>query len=591
MALVVALATALVPAAAAATALAAVGSPTGWSTAQGWEWIRGRLGSGTAVSTASHLTPDETYSASWTGPVSGSFELVGLTPPSADSPSPVLVDAPDPLPDSGPAVVSGRVSLPPEPGRWIVDVVHRTEAGFTGAQLQALVAPDGTWQVDLAGAAPGAGPWGFRILDAHASFAQVGEVWPTVGDYDGLAVRALVVTDTAYLVDTVPAHGDNTFSFPSSRPGAKVFQLVDTATSAVLAESAPVTGLVRSFEVADGTPMAGRTYTYDQALALLTAVSLEHPDEARAFAAGLLELQHDGGTQDGGFVVSAASLNPGGALPEYRTGVHSVATYALLRYLSTLPSSDPTRPTLSAAASRAVGWLLHQQHPDGPLAGLVTAGYGASSSTGSFDAAVALSAVSTEHNLDAWHALTAARTVLGDTAAGAAADRLAQRVLDVLWDDEAGHFLQGWGTTGADRYEVLDVNSWGAVFLAATGHPEQARTSLDHTAGFATAHPNATGFAPVLATDPSLVWFEGSAGVALAHLHLGDDSSADATLTGLMPAALPGGAFPGATHDEENLGMTSAPAVAATAWLVLVRQAQSGRPALWDDAPSPGASA
>ena len=46
------------------------------------------------------------------------------------------------------------------------------------------------------------------------------------------------MTDTAYLVGQEPARTDGTFNFPSSQPGTKVFQLVDTISGAVLSEQA-----------------------------------------------------------------------------------------------------------------------------------------------------------------------------------------------------------------------------------------------------------------------------------------------------------------------------------------------------------------
>ncbi|MEO5746237.1 MAG: hypothetical protein ABIQ53_16850, partial [Terracoccus sp.] len=215
-------------------------------------------------------------------------------------------------------------------------------------------------------------------------FVLVGVEPPTVGHelvdgvpvYQNLRVQALVVTDTTYLIATVPARADGTFSFPWSRPGTKVFRLVDTSSDAVLAEFAPRTGLVRSFGVDASHPLSGRTFAYDQALALLAADSLGHRDTARHLADGLLRLQTRHGPQAGGFISSAAALNPAAGRPEYRTGIHAVATYALLAHLRSLPRLDPRRAELAAAAHCAVDWLLDQQANDGPLRGLVTGGHG-----------------------------------------------------------------------------------------------------------------------------------------------------------------------------------------------------------------------
>ncbi len=462
-----------------------------------WRWIHGQLGTGTAVSTASTITPDRPYPTTWTGSVAGRFELVGVPPP------PVVLDP------------------------------------STGASV-----------------------------------------------YEGLQVRQLVVTDTAYLIDQTPARADGTFSFPWSRPGAKVFQLTDETSGDVLAEEAPRTGLVRSFDVPVGDPLAGRTYTYDQSLALLAALSLGHEREARRMAAGLQRLQTAGGTQDGGFVVSAAALNPGAGLPEYRTGVAAVATYALLRYLAVVGPTDRQRPALLEAVTRAVGWLRGRQLAGGPLDGLLTGGHGADQPGVGFDPDIDLTWVSTEHNLDAWQALTLAGTVLDDPASTAAARRVDRALQRVLWVPGTGHFLQGWSDAGPDPTEALDVSSWGAIQLQATGRSAKAAAALRHTTLFASADPPVSGYGPWPPSGDPLVWVEGSAGVALAELRLGRDEAAGRTLRALAAAQLPTGAWPGATRGDPAAGMTSAPAVAATAWMVLVQQARSAGPSIWDQ-PAP----
>ena len=472
---------------------AAVGPRDSVSVSAAWGWIRGQLGTGTTVTTASTVEADRAYPPSWTDAVSGRFSLDGVPAP------PVVLD---------PA---------------------------TGTMV-----------------------------------------------YQGLVVRAIVVTDTAYPIAEVPAEADGTFSFLWSRPGTKVFQLVDEADGAVLAEDAPRTGLVRSFGLPEGAPLAGRTFTYDQALALLTALSLGHRQAADTMASGLRRLITTGGEQDGGFVTSAAALNPEAGAPEYRTGVHAIATYALLRYLEADDPADPARPATLEATRRAVQYLLDQQVSGGFTDGLVTGGHGEFRPGVGLDPTVDLPWSSTEHNVDAWHTLTLAATVLDDPACAAAARRLDAALRRVLWDPATDHFLQGWTGSAPDPTEALDVNSWGAIQLSAAHRPAYAADALRHTTVFASVDAGVAGYAPVPLQGASLVWVEGSAGVALAQLRLGRPRAAAGTLDALAGLQRPDGAFPGATRDDPATSMTSAPAVAGTAWAILVKQALAGRPSIWD---------
>lgn len=556
----------------------------------GWEWVTGQIGSGTPVTTPSTVTADEAYPDAWTGPVSGTFALAGVQTPGYVEQTPIVVDdVPDPQ-YRGP--LHGRLSAPASPGRWIVDVVRRTPGGEVSAQLQTLVDPSGSFTVDLAAATvgPDGGSWGLRLLDAHAGYAQSGATWPSPAVYEHLEVQAWVVTDAEYHVGTTTARVDGTFALPDSRPGAKIFRLVDTRSGAVLAEAAPQTGLVRSFEVPGGHPLHGRTYTYDQALALLTALSVGDDETARELGRGLLSLQLENGAHRGALVASAATLAPASAPAELRTGIHGVGTYALLRWLSELEAGDPLRAEAEAGASWAVAWLLRQQVGDGSLAGLVTGGHG-EYGAGGFDPGVALDWASTEHNLDAWHALDLASvTLTGESAAaaGEAADRLDAAVMDLLWDPAVGGFLQGRSPTGPDPTRALDVDSWGAVYLQATGRTDLAPSALARAADLATTHDGRTGYAPHLVQHP-LVWTEGTAGVALAQQRLADPAGSAATLAGLGPA-LPDGSRPGATRDDPAVSMTTAPTVAAVTWVILVEQALAGRPSIWDTSRPTGTS-
>lgn len=547
-----------------------------------WAWIQSQLSTDTVVTTTSTITPTQAYDSGWTGPVSGVFDLRDVVEPDLSPATHIVLDSALPADAADPPVVHGHVTLPPSASRWIIDVQRRSPDGVVSAQLQTLVSPDASFTLDLSQAAPGQGDWSFRVLDAHSGYAQTGEPWPHPGTYEGLEVRASVVTDTAYPVGSTPARADGTFVFASSQPGAKVFQLVEVSTGDVLAEASPQTGLVRSFEVPSGSPLHGRTFAYDQALALLAAQAVGDQPSSRALADGLIALQTVDGPRQGAFVSSAASLNPAGARAEYRTGISSVATYALLSYLTVLDPSDPDHEGVKQAAVAGVEWLKSEQVSDGERAGLLAAGYGVEdASSAAFDPQTAVSWISTEHNLDAWHTFTLAASVLGSPTAAEAAADLEDAMLRTLWDEDRGVFLQGLNDMGADPTEVLDVNSWGAVFLAAAGHEDKAARALNNVSTFQSQHAAVLGYGPRPTEASPLVWTEGTAGVALAQHRLGDASGAQATLDGVAPAALSSGSYPAATREEPLWDMSSAPGVGGSAWVVLMRRELSGQPSIW----------
>ncbi|WP_375486983.1 hypothetical protein [uncultured Jatrophihabitans sp.] len=550
------------PQSGARVASAAPTSPQG----RAWSWIESQRGSGTVVTSASTITARQSYSDDWTGAVSGTFAPRGVSSPVTDTAS-IVVDSPTQVPDDYAGTVSGHITLAPSANRWIVQVYRDTDTGRTQVPLQTLVAPDGTFTVNLGAVSnPPAGTWALGLLDATNSYAPAGTPWPGA-TYDHWQVRAYVVTDTAYLVAEQPARADGTFSFPSSRPGAKVFQLVDTSTNAVLAEQAPDFGLVRSF--AGGT----RVYTYDQALTVLTATALGA--DATSFTAGLINLQ----AGDGGFRESADVRNPAAGSAIERTGISAVATYALLRRAQTMSASDPSRAAVVRAARAGLSWLLGRRRADG----LVGAGTGDYSADGTVDPSARPAWVSTEHNLDTWQALHLAASVLQDPGYASDAATLDTAIVGTLWNGAAGRFLQGLAPNGSpDTTDPLDVSSWGALFLLAAGHPALAAQAAAHLDAFAST-ASGTGYRayypqPAFPAAPANVWVEGSAGVAVARARGGDATRSAQDLANIAALQRSDGSFPYATRADDETGMSTQSSVTATAWFVL---ASADQPAIW----------
>lgn len=418
----------------------------------------------------------------------------------------------------------------------------------------------------------------------HVAGVAIPPVTPGTGHtpavFQGWEVRSYATTDRTYLVDSQPAAADHTFAFARSAPGSKMFRLVDAATSAVLAEHAPFTGLVRSLaadpKVAVGPDAAllERSYCYDQALALQTALAMEDRATAGQMLKGLLSLQRCTGPQSGAFVFSTPQTNTAAGDPIYRTGAHAVALYAVLTYLSSASLFDPLRRWAASAADRATRWLLRQQVTSGEMAGLLTGGWGAWDTSGELDPAARIDWASTEHNLDAWHALRRAAVVLprpGCAEAAATVDAATRRL---LWMPVENRFAQGWNESGLDRTDPLDVHSWGAIFLAATGRAADAGATLAQCRGFAVTDAGVSGYLafrpqPAVPFLVRAVWLEGSFGVALAYSRLGRDADCSALLGSLLPAQRPDGSFPAATSPAPAQDLTTASSVAATTWFVL----------------------
>jgi hypothetical protein len=543
-----------------------------------WLWVRSMLQSPTRVESSTTLIPEREYPADWTGPVRGTFMVEGIPTPRV-IPAAIALDAESAAQAASPdfrGVVTGRVTLAPQPGRWIIQVYRSRNDQRSQLPVQSVAGPDGKFSIDLSGTDPGPGVWEFGVLDAVTGNSPSGDPWSPAGTYSGWEIRSFATTDARHLVGVQPASADGSFRFDSSAPGTKTFQLVAIEpgekypAGRILAEHAPATGLVRSLSAAVGNEDAQfRSYSYDQALALQSALVMDDLATARILVHGLIALQTRSGQQAGGFVSSAPQSNPAGGEPTYRTGNTAIALYSLMSYLHRTRESEPDAPAIRQAANQAADWLLRQQLSTGPMAGLLTGGW----DQAGVEPGTRLPFASTEHNLDAWHALSRAGQVLNCPRCSAAANTLHDSILAILWDSSAGGFLQGMRPEGADRVEPLDVNSWGSIFLDAIGRTELASTSLDRTAAFAVSDQSLSGYLafraqPTMPNPVPSVWLEGSFGVALAQARHGGAGYAD-TMAGLVAAQRPDGSMPMASSVDVDRELSTASSVAATTWFIL----------------------
>lgn len=557
------------------------------------EWLHSMVGTRTIVTTASTITPTTEYDPTHTSQMTGSFVLNGASYPTKSDAS-IEITSPSVVPDNYAGVVQGKVTPTPQAFRWIIQVYKRTSGGDVQVAKQSLAdAETGEFTIDLSDvSSPPAGAWAFGILDANAGYAEYGTKWPSPAYYDGLEVQHKLVTDSIYDWSTTKALADNTFVFPNSNNGKKLFRLVDTASGNVLAEHVESTGLIRSFQIDDpadpayGTALQDQSYVYDQAVALFAAIGVNDQPLADALVEGLLHLQETTGPFAGGFVFAAPQLSPTYRDELIRTGAHAIATDALLEYIEKYPgSSNATQ--YRAAAVAGLAFIDDTLSTSGTTEGLYLGGYGDySGPSGSFDGTVVIPWASTEHNIDIWNTFVKAERVLGDSSGyGEKAAALNSAIMSKLYSAPEQRLFQGMQASGVDTADPLDVNSWGAMQLYSAGQFDEALGALARVEPFKFTSNAVTGYAPFYDSPGypgavPTVWFEGSYGVALALYHVGNYDEYRALLTELANGQESDGSFRYATDEDAVYSITTRKSVASTAWFVL---ATTGRDAIWNE--------
>src|SRR5437660_891805 len=210
-------------------------------------------------------------------------------------------------------------------------------------------------------------------------------------------------------------------------------------------------------------------------------------------------------------------------------------------------------------------------------------------------------AVSIENNISAWFFLHQLADLTREARWAQAADRIRRGLLQSAWNDSLGQFNQGFAPLGdADPDKALDCAAWGALFLLAAGEPQRAQQALAAADRYyVSKHGDASGYRPyaeqAIYGDPEvgrvffhesprkqwrelpIVWSEGTLGVALAYLRMGQSPRARQIVAGLAPLQAANGGLRCASQ-ELQYEMTQVPCVAASAWLVLGAEALAGNP-------------
>lgn len=323
-----------------------------------------------------------------------------------------------------------------------------------------------------------------------------------------------------------------------------------------------------------------RSFTYDNALAILWLLTQHRADEARQIAQTLAVLQRDDGAWGFGFATHGDGFVNAGYV---RTGTVAFVVYALLRYQQA--SGDAS---FAPQWRDGVRWLIAQRrHP----AGLLVAGEGRWLSGERFQPAWRADFAATEHQIDAWFAFVAAERT--DPAWAEAHDvrshrlALAAAMQRVLWLADERRFAQGARADyGVDMGSALDAaGTWGALWWLAQGDAARAGDALrwaevTHRIELHGWH----GLRPYL-TEPPATWFvEGSVAAALAHARLGNAATAHSQLQQLASLACAGG--PGLVYAVDWADdFPLSPAAGPTLWFLLAAAelADPAQAGLWNE--------
>ena len=383
------------------------------------------------------------------------------------------------------------------------------------------------------------------------------------------------------VAEEVRAEAERWLTFVEYHPGATH----DAGPSQPRRQLRPVDGgrhlaLLSYADAPRGDPTANRSFVYDDALALLWLTATGAEEKARALAHTLVAIQNPDGTWGFSF-----GLDGFYNASYVRMGAVAWAAHALATFVQRYPD-----PPAAAAASKAAQALLAARRERAPAAvGLIEGGRGRwSLDQKYFLPDFRFRAAVTEHQLDAHMALAALEPQ--------AAATLARQMISTLWMEPEGRFAAAADNTGAEASRVLDASgAWGALWLDSIGEEALARRSLAYALRtFATSDGRYRGYRPYLdpvdgpisAMDPQLIFVEGTLGVGLAALRLGDRATAEAVLrTAVELACDHGPGIPYANRNAPNVPAT--PAAAPTLWfLMFERELRTGQRApIWTRAP------
>ncbi len=342
---------------------------------------------------------------------------------------------------------------------------------------------------------------------------------------------------------------------------------------------------VISYQVPPGHPnertLSGRSFVYDNALAMLVHLSEGRPSDAKAIGCTLVALQNP----DRSIGFSFDFAKPPFVDRAYvRAGVVAWTGYALATY-DLVTQTD----TFRASARAYADGLLAARFKDGPRAGLIAAGRGRWLDGGTqFEPGYVADYAVTEHQIDAYFLLRALHELYPGGQYGAAAEALGHDLIRAAWVSDEELFSAGVDADGQSEDRALDAGgAWGTLFLLAFGDHERAVRAFAATdRTFGVVVRGLPGYAPYVGVvsdfperDLSQTFFaEGTAAMGVAYARLHQKYSARGVASVLSELRKRhGGAVPYAFPPSEDF--PELPAAAPTAWLrLLERELETSSP-------------
>ena len=329
-------------------------------------------------------------------------------------------------------------------------------------------------------------------------------------------------------------------------------------------------GLLVSYLIPSNDPLSfliGRSWTYDNAVAAAAFLAQGQTSRAKSVLDALNRLVAADGSI--GFSYQVNSL-------EYDSRIRT-GTVAWVGYVLALYQRQTGDTLFQATSERIASYLKTLQLASGSLKG-----------------GPDVSWASTEHNIDAYFFFRELYRVTGNGSYLTTAGQIKNSLLTNHWiGGRNPHFLQGIG----DSTPALDANSWGAIFLWATGRSTQANQALKYVESsfknsqkISGSTTRINGYAPDAARKT--IWIEGTLGVAMAYQRYGNTLKADSILNDISTLQSTWetqgrwhGALPFAMPRYTNLdGDTFAEfeSVTSTGWENLLLALRSGSTLFWN---------
>ena len=338
----------------------------------------------------------------------------------------------------------------------------------------------------------------------------------------------------------------------------------------------------------------GRASLYDQAVGAIAWLMVDEPEKARRILDYVSSYQNldvpINGVTNGSFGFSFNSVGCPDYAPDNRDSFYDLAylrsgAISWIGYAFTMYHRLTGDDRYIQVARNIGEYLLTQQisDPSDPRAGLLRGGNGRYDTTDWSFTTGQIEWVSTEHNIDAYFFLRDLGIVSGEEKYSLAAKQIRSAMLARLWNDDKGRFEQGMTNQSGqiDTGDALDAASWGALFLSAIGESDKAQRSLDYAESVYRNDFNGhSGYKPYAGTaegfdwDPvKVIWSEGSLGVAMAYLKLGNrDRTAQilSEMADLQALDTDGGLFYALSSHNDLTDFPAAPSVAGSAWYLMV---------------------